>query len=269
MNFFRTVFLLCSGFATYRPYRDLPVTTSLKHLIKLVALLAIVVTISGIPSILDAIDEFANRFDNHRPPFSVQDGKITTSAKQPYSWGDNDTRFILDTTGAITSPDSNSMFGVLFTSDSFLYWMTPSNAPAPVGTHLQSLRGFPNGDVNGDYFRHLIRAMLWLVVPLGWLFLTLAGILSCLIQAYLFSLVASVMERSMPTPLHLNQLLSIAIHACTPAAIVVAAYGLMRLHDINLLLLVYLVVYGIFLVGATYACRDQVRRPEPPLDDLL
>ena len=76
--------------------------------------------------------------------------------------------------------------------------MTPSNAPAPVSTHLQSLRGFPDGAVNGDYFRHLIRAMLWLLVPIGWLLLVLFGMLGCLLQAYLFSVVASFMERSMP-----------------------------------------------------------------------
>jgi len=76
--------------------------------------------------------------------------------------------------------------------------MTPSNAPAPVSTHLQSLRGFPDGAVNGDYFRHLIRAVLWLLVPIGWVVLVLFGMLACLLQAYLFSVTASLMERSMP-----------------------------------------------------------------------
>jgi hypothetical protein len=141
--------------------------------------------------------------------------------------------------------------------------MTPSNAPTPVGTHLQSLRGFPDGAVTGDYFRHLIRAVLWLLVPIGWLVIVVFGILSCLLQAYLFSVVASFMERSMPAPLQLSQLLNIAIHACTPPAIVVTAYSAMRLHSLNLWL-VYLIVYGIFLVGASNACRDHVRKVEPP-----
>ena len=269
MNFLRSVLALCTGFATYRPYRDVALSTSLKHLLKLVSLLALVVTLSGIPSMLSGIDEFAHRFDDHRPVFSIRDSKIITQAKQPYSWGDNDVRFILDTTGSVTKPDTNATFGVLFTSDSFLYWVTSTNPPVPVNKRLQSLRGFPDGVVDGDYFRHLIRAMLWLLTPLGWLLLTLIGMLSCLLQAYFFSIAASFMERSMPAPLRFTQLLNIAIHACTPAVIVVAAYGVMRLHDLNLLLLVYLVVYGIFLVGATYACRDQVRKPEAPPDDLL
>jgi len=122
--------------------------------------------------------------------------------------------------------------------------------------------------VNGEYFRHLSRALLWLLMPLGWLVLILFGMLSCLVQAYLFSVIASFMERSMPAPLQLNQLLNIAIHACTPAAIVVTAYSAMRLHNLNLWL-VYLIVYGIFLVGASSACRDPVERKEPREDGLL
>jgi hypothetical protein len=271
MRFLRSVISLCSGFANYRAYRDLPLTTSLKHLLKLVALLALIVAISGIPAVLEGIDGFAKRFDDRRPDFSIQDGKVVSQEKQPYSWGNSDVRFILDTTGAVTAPDSNATFGVLFTSDSFLYWVSPTNAPSPVlSTRLQSLRGFPNGMVNGDYFRHLIRALLWLLVPLGWLLLLLLGMLSCLVQAYLFSVVASFMERSMPSPLQLSQLLNIAIHACTPAAIAITAYIAMHLHDLNLWL-IYLIVYGIFLVGATNACRDPVKgaQPRAPEDDLF
>jgi hypothetical protein len=264
MNFLRTIIALCSGFATYRPYRDLAVTTSLKHLLKLMVLLALVLAISAIPVIHDGMDRFSHRFDEGRPDFSIKDGKILTQTNQPFSWGDDNLRFILDTTGAVTTPNSNAAYGVLFTADSFLYWVTLTNAPTPVvSTRLQSLRGFPDGPVNGEYFHNLTRALLWLVIPLGWLLLVLLGMLSCLIQAYLFSMVASFMERSMPSPLQLPQLLNIAIHACTPAAIVVTVYTAARLHDLNLWM-VYLIVYGIFLIGATNACRDQAERQKHP-----
>jgi hypothetical protein len=269
MKFLRTVIALCSGFATYRPYRDLAVTTSLKHLLKLITLLALVVAISAIPNARVAIDQFSRRFDVGRPDFSIRDGKIVTEAKQPWSWGSNDIRFILDTTGAVTNPDTNAAYGVLFTSDSFLYWVTFTNAPTPVvSTRLQSLKGFPDGEVNGDYFHNLSRALLWLLVPLGWLLLVLLGMLGCLIQAYLFAMVASFMERSMPAPLQLPQLLNIAIHACTPAAIVVTVYTAAQLHDLNLWM-VYLIVYGIFLIGATSACRDPVEGSRPREDEIL
>src|ERR1700735_2544418 len=117
MNFLRTVIALCSGFATYRPYRDLAVSTSLKHLLKLITLLALVLAICAIPALRDGMDRFAHRFDEGRPDFSIHDGKIVTRAPQPSSWGNNDLRFILDTTGAVTTPDSNAAYGVLFTAD--------------------------------------------------------------------------------------------------------------------------------------------------------
>jgi hypothetical protein len=268
MNFLRSVIALCSGFATYRAHRDLALTTSLKYLLKLIMLLALVPVTSAIPSTLHVIDEFARRFDDHRPDFSIQDGRVVSHEPRPYSWGNKDVRFILDTTGSVTTPDSNAMSGVLFTADNFLYWVTPANdsflslaastnATTIVSTHPQSLRGFPDGVVNGNYFRRLIRMMLWLLVPIGWLVIVLVGMLSCLLQAYLFSVVASFMERSMPAPLQFPQLLNIAIHACTPPAIVVTIYTAMRLHNLNLWL-VYLIVYGIFLIGASMACRDHV-----------
>jgi hypothetical protein len=271
MNFLRTVFALCTGFASYRAYRDLPLTTSLKHLVKLIALLALVLAVCAIPLALNGIDAFARRFDDHRPDFSIKDGKVITPTTQRVSWGNNNLRFILDTTNATAAVDSNSAFGVLFTADSFLYWMTPSNAPAPVSTHPQSLRGFPDGAVNGDYFRNLIRAMLWLLMPIGWVTLVVLGLLGCLLQAYFFSVIASLLERSMPSPLKLSQLLNIALHAATPPAIVVTIYSALRLPGLNMWL-VYLIVYGIFLVGAANACRDHIRRLEPPPpmpDDLL
>ncbi len=280
MNFLRSIIALCSGFANYRAYRDLAVSTSLKHLLKLILLLALVLAISAVPPALQAVDEIARRFDDHRPDFSIQDGKIVSHEKQPYSWGNKDVRFILDTTGTVTTPDSNALSGVLFTADNFSYWVTPTNdsllawaastnaGMTIVSTHPQSLRGFPDGVINGDYFRHLIRAMLWFLMPIGWLLLVLFGMLSCLLQAYLFSVVASFMERSMPAPLQLSQLLNIAIYACTPAAIVVTLYSTMRLHNLNLWL-VYLIVYGIFLIGASMACRDPVEGRRPRADDLL
>src|SRR5271170_466520 len=155
MNFLRSVFALCSGFANYRAYRDLALAASLQYLLKLIMLLAFVLAVSAVPPALHAIDELAHRFDDHRPEFSIQDGKIVSRVPQPYSWGGKDARFILDTTGAITTPDSNATAGVLFTADSFLYWVTPtndsilfwaasSNATTMISAPPQSLRRFPD-----------------------------------------------------------------------------------------------------------------------------
>ena len=269
MNFLRTVVALCSSFKSYRQIRDLAITTSLKHLIKLISVLSIILLVSFIPWILELSDNFAHWADQHFPPFSIHDGKITSSAAQPFYVSDGDFLFILDTTGKVTGPDPKALQGILFTADSFVVWFKATNAPdAVVQSQRHTLRGFPDGVVNGDYFRKLIQMFLWVGMPFALVVLILLALLSTLLQAYLFSFVASFMERSMPSPLQLHQLLNIAIHAVTPAAIIVTAYSAMRLHDLNLWA-IYLIAYGVFLIGATNACRDRLERRQPHEDGLF
>jgi hypothetical protein len=269
MKFLRTVIALCSSFQSYRQVRDLATSTSLKHLIKLVSVLSLVLLISFVPWIFAFSDNFAQWADQHFPPFSIHEGRITTSAPQPFYASDGDFLFILDTTGEVTGPDPKALQGILFTADSFVVWLKATNAPdAAIQSQRHNLRGFPDGIVNGDYFRKLIRTFLWVGLPFALVVLILLALLSTLLQAYLFSFVASFMEQSMPSPLRLPQLLNIAIHAVTPAAIIVTAYSAMRLHDLNLWV-IYLIAYGVFLVGATNACRDKTVREKPREDGLL
>ena len=256
MNFIRTLVSLCAGFRGYRQVRDLPVTTSITYLLKLMTLLALVLTASFIPWALDLGNTFAAWVDEHFPPFTIHDGKVVTSVEQPYRTGDTDFLLILDTTGKVTQPDSKSLQGVLFMADSFVVWFKATNAPnAAVHSRQHSLRGFPDGVVNGDYFRRLIRTFLWVGLPFMVLLVVLVGLLTTLLQAYLFSFVASLMERGLPARLDLHHLLNIAIHAVTPAAIIVTTYMAMRLRGLNLWL-IYLVAYAVFLLGATNACRE-------------
>lgn len=144
--------------------------------------------------------------------------------------------------------------------------MADTTPPAIVAREVP-LRGFPEGRVDGRYWRQLIHTTVALGTPVMWLMVSSLGLLSCLIQAYLFALIASFMERSVPHPMTLAQLLNISIHAVTPAAIIVTAYMAMRLEGLSFWL-IYLIAYGVFLIGATNACRDGVR-DEPRDEDLL
>ncbi len=266
MNFFRTLFALCAHFRNYRAIRDVPITTSLKFIARLLALLTFILMLSAVPRAHTGINEFATHLDLNRPDFELRDGKVVTAASQPCAWGNETLRFMLDTTGRATAVDSNAAQGVLFTTDSFVFWVKLTNGTDSVlRSHESSLAGFPNGPINGDYFRAMVRTFLWVLVPFSWLFLTLAGLLACLIQAYVFSLVASLLERGLPHGLQLPQLLNIATHAVAPAAIIITAYKAMWLEGIDLWL-IYLIVYGIFLVGASNACRELPARTEEPSD---
>jgi Protein of unknown function (DUF1189) len=270
VNFLRTTFALCANFRNYRLVRDLPVTTSVKYLLKLLTLLALVLMASFVPWALKLGDQFASWVDTHFPPFSIQDGKVLAGdVTQPYTVGDADFLFILDTTGKVTQPDAKAMYGLLLMADNMVVWAKATNTTdALVRQQGYPLRGFPDGVVNGDYFRALFRSFLWVGLPFSLLVLVLIGMLSTLLQAYLFSLVASLLERGLPAGLQLPQLLNIAIHAVTPAAIVFTAYLAMRLRGLDLWL-IYLVIYAIFLVGATNACRDRTAPAESREDDLL
>jgi hypothetical protein len=156
--------------------------------------------------------------------------------------------------------------GVLVMADSFLFWMKTDNSPdAALRSQHHSLRGFPDGAVNGEYFRRLIRSFVWVGVPATLLALVTFGLFISLVQAFLFALVASVLERGASHGLALPQLINIAIHAVTPAAIIFATYLSLRLKGIDLWL-VYLIAYGIFLVGASSACRNLPNREEPKHD---
>jgi hypothetical protein len=269
MNFLRTVIGLCSSFKSYRLIRDLPLTSSMKYLLRLLTLLALILVASFVPLTIEGINEFGRRFDKDRPEFSIRDSKIVTSVPQPYRWGDDDLLFVLDTTGKVVKPDTTALRGILFMADSYTFWMQVTNAPeAGILVQTQKFLGYPNGVVNGAYFRKLTQQFVWIAVPLAWVLFVLVGMLMCSIQAYLFTAVASFMERTMPAPLRFQQLLNIALHAVTPAAIIFTAYMAMRLQELNLWL-IYLVAYGVFLIGATNACRDKTAREEPRKDELL
>ena len=269
MNFFRTVRDTCAHFRNYRAIRDVPVTTSLKYIVRLVALLSLIGFASFIPTGRERMEAFAQWADANLPAFSIKDAHVATTVAQPYRAGDENFTFLLDTTGTTRQPETNALMGLLVESDSFTFWIKNTNAPdAIVRSRRAELRGFPDGAVNGDYFRHLIRAFAWVGLPMFYGAITLIALLTLLVQAYIFAVVASLMERNQPRGLKLAQLLNLAIHAATPAAIVYTAYLALQLHGIDLWL-IYLVIYGLYVVGAASACRDTQPAEEKKEDELV
>jgi len=268
VNFLRTVASLCASFRAYRAIRDVPVSSAIKYLLLLMLLVSLGLLASFVPWAFGRGEDFAAWVDGHFPPFAIRNGEVVTAVAQPHYGGDENFRLILDTTGTVTNADPVAPYGMLFTKDHFLMWVRTTNAPAAaVQMKRQPLRGFPDGDVNGAYIRGLIRSFLWVALPFLYGLLVLVGTLTCLLQAYLFSVVASFTERSMPGPLTMNQLLSVAIHAVTPAAIIFAVYTSFRLRGVNVWL-IYLIAYGIFLIGGTNACRDLPEKRDED-DELL
>ncbi|MCG3149556.1 MAG: hypothetical protein PCFJNLEI_03020 [Verrucomicrobiae bacterium] len=269
MNFFRTVFATCSHFRNYRAIRDVPVTKSLKYIALLITLLSLLGFLSYLPVIHNYTESFATWADTNLPELSIKDGKAMTTVAQPYRRGNDQFLFLLDTTGQTTHPETNALMGLLVESNQLTFWVNYTNTtPATVRSQHADLRGFPDGVVNGDYFRQFIRAFAWVGLPLFFLVITLVALFTVLTQAYIFALIATLMERNHPRSLRLTQLLNIAIHAATPAALVYTIYQTLRLGEFDLWL-VYLVIYGVYVVGAASACREQIPTEAPEKDKLL
>ncbi len=267
MNFFHTVLALCTSFQAYREVRDRPFGDSVKHLLKLVTLLGLMLTLSLIPLALKSTDTLAQRFDTGRPDFSIQNGRVVTAATEPRYWGDDELRFGLVPAGPAVESNPPALYGLVFHADHFVFWTTVTNVtPAAVRQFENKLNGFPDGPVDGEYFRRLLRWTLPVLLPMGWVLLILVGMLTAMLQAYTFALIGSLMERNLPGGLNFSQLLNVTLHAVTPAAILVTVYLALQLRGLDLWL-VYLIAFGVFLLGATSACRDG--KPDTEEEDML
>lgn len=263
MNFLRTTLQLCLGFASYRNIRDLPLIASLKHLATLIFLLSLILISVLLPDAIQLTNLATDWTQRHVPPFSIRNGAVVVPATvtQPYRAGDQDFLFLLDTTGKTTAADPQALSGILVTSDSLTLWLKSSTAAnSPVYAQRRSLREFPDTEITPAYIHHLLQTFVVVTAIL----VPLTALLLVLLQALFFSGASTLFERGIPGGLRWPQLLNIALHAVTPAAILIAIYILMGLHDLNLQL-IYLLTYGVFLLGATNACRDRVE-PEPASD---
>lgn len=265
MNFFRTVFNCCIGFRQYREVRDISFGASVKYLTLLVTLLGLVLAACFVPWGWEFAETAAEWTTRNVPPITIKDGKITSKVPQPYRAGDSDFLFLLDTTGKTTAADPQAMRGILLTSDALIFWLKADSSPdTPIYAQRHNLGGFPDAVVNADYIRSMILAAISMSLPLLWAF----GLFTAFAQACLFSLASSLFERGMPNGLRWPQLFNIALHAITPAAIIFTTYTAMRLEGIDLRL-IYIVAYGIFLLGATHACRNPITEEEPADNELL
>ena len=263
MNFFRQVFRLCTGFTGYRAVLDLTPGAAFRYLAKLLTLLVVAFVLATIPWLRQRGEDIARWYDQHGPAFQLRDGQVTTDLPQPFLAGNEKFQLRLDTAVPIATNALTAAQGVLITADTIRVWVRPTNATHQLVLFpAQRLQGFPDGQVNGDYLRQLFRGLLWLGIPTAIVALLLLGLAGALCQAWLFSIAANFLQRGTPNALTYRQLLSLAIHAVTPGAIILTVYAACRLDNLDLGL-IYLAAYGIFLVGATNACH----RPRPVPDD--
>ncbi len=268
MNFLRQAVNLCMGFARYQDVLDKPLAASLRYLAAVIAILSTALVVSYIPRALVFADQQAAWFEEKVPPFTINEGRIESDIAQPFRAYQDEFTFILDTTGAVTNPETNTPAGLLLTAENLVFWFKPSDAPnAPLQTQRHALsRMFADGTFDGKYVKHYLQSMIFVGTPMLLVGLFLAALLATLAHAWFFTFAANLLERSHPNPLSRQQLLNIALHAVTPAALVFTVYAAFGLRGVDYWFL-YLVVYGIFLIGAANTCRRLLFGEEAPEDE--
>jgi len=130
-------------------------------------------------------------------------------------------------------------------------------APMPIALPSQAL---PSGAVNGDYVQGFLRKAM----PIAFMMMALLAFAACLAQSHLFAGFSSLLEQHLPMRFTYWQLLNLATFAITPAAIIVTIYAALGLEGLPLPI-IYLIAYGIFLIGSSNSCRP--RKEEAAVDD--
>jgi hypothetical protein len=265
MSFFRRIVDLCTSFTAYREVADVSAFATLGRLTLLLALCTTVVVASYMPGLLRGIEQFAAWWDTAMPAVEIREGKLQAELKEPFTARYLDWQVIVDPANTITQPETNSPAGILLAQTHAMFWNTNRKHPESPAFKMDTpMSDFPPGKVDGGYIRKWFRGGTWLGAPMAVGFITVGGLLVIVLQAYLFSVVAAFMDRSAGRGLLLKQYMNVSLHAATPAVLVLTAYTLMQLDALlEYIGWVYLIVYGIFLVGGTNA----VRRAEAGLEE--
>jgi len=267
MNFLRKTFGLCSAFSSYQAVLDLPVTASLRFLALIVTICTVALTLSWLPRAVSFAHESVNWLVQRAPAMTLTDGKLSSPVEQPFRARQDDFLFVLDTAGSTAAPVTNALRGVLLTTDKLTAWVSSRDGAFATVTRETDLRHFPSGRINREYLERLFQSWVVTLVPVALVGLTFVGFTLALAHAFLFAWAASFLERGNPTPLTFRQLLNLAIHAVTPAAILVTVYLACDLRGMDYWL-VYLVVYGIFLIGSSNTCRRLLYGEQPQEDEM-
>lgn len=265
MRFFRRIVELCTSFTAYRAIADVSALATMGHLILMLVVCVTVAVGSYLPSLWRGTKQFAAWWERTVPAVEFRDGRVTTANTEPFDARYRDWHVLVDPAGNPDQPPkSDAVYGIIVGSDRAIVWNRhPSNPESSLSKWEVKASHFPPGRVDAGYIRGLMLGGAWAGVLMAVALIVCAALVAVVLQAYLFSAVAAFMDRSEGEGLRLRQYMNIALHAATPALLVVTAYTVMGLEMlIEHIGWVYLIVYGIFLMGGTNACRRHDDEPD-------
>jgi hypothetical protein len=264
MNFFRYLWWACSGFKSYRHMLHLPLKKTVgcwMIFTGVLALLAFLQMRYFLSLALPLIEEKGANL----PPLSITNGVAYSPLPQPHYSNTNDFPIILDLKNTERELEERFSQGLVIREKTLTFWSGKIRMETPYS------KGLPDGTVDREYLRKLgedQKKALPMLIPAIWLTLSLIGLL----QAFIFTALAGIVERNIEPAFKFEQLFNVAIFALIPASVgtlfvmcLVPIYQMLGLVEAgvsgNTLLLIYFAIYSFFIVFASGACRPTLQPP--------
>jgi hypothetical protein len=247
MSFFKYIWFAVSGFRTYQNLLNLSLRNTIAYWAVLSALLGIVGMINIVrwskvsyPIIVKQASEFL-------PEFSISNGQAFSSLPQPYFSNTNQFPIILDLENQVQTPEKMFPMGIVIKKHELIFLNDGKSTP------VSRWDQWPNGKVDAAYLDQVSKKrveLLPFIYPIIWLVLMFFGLL----QAFLFTMMAGFLERSIRPSYSFAQLFNIALFCITPGALMIAFFQLIQAKGIRYDLL-YFASYCFFFVMASAASR--------------
>jgi hypothetical protein len=239
---------------------DASALATLGHLVLVTIVCAVVAVGSYLPDLWRGTQHFAAWWEKTVPVLEIRDDRLVADMAGPFDARYRQFHVLVDLAGNPDQPPaSDAVGGFMVGAERVVVWSRhPDHPEASLSKMEVKASHFPPGRVDAGYIRSLVLGGAWFGVLAAVALIVGVTLGAVLLQACLFSAVAAFMDRSVGEGLRLRQYLNISLYAATPALLVVTTYVVMRLEMlIEHMGWVYLIVYGIFLIGGTNACRRQ------------
>jgi len=258
VKYLRYLWLSCSGFRTYLELLNLPLRATFGYWACFSGALAVVAIVYCMVWSRMASPLIVRKATEYLPPFTVENGQIHSSLPQPHFSNTNDFPVIMDLEGSLNEPEKMFAQGLILRKKELRVWTRDGPRFAV------PFERWPDGTVDGPYLEQITQQLsqtIPFLFPIIWLSFMLLGLL----QAFIFTVLAGLLERSIDPCFNFSQLFNICLFSITPGAIIVATYMSCQLLQFRLDLL-YFACYCFFLVMASGACRMKLR---PPKDEVF
>lgn len=274
----------------YREIAFLPFTKSLKYLLFLILVIALILSVKFVFDLNTVANLFYKNSQEYLPDIlsqipeiKIEAGQVSSPVKQPYIFKKDDFSFILDTTGKINSLDSTKE-GILLTKNK-LSVKTAKDGGAeteineydlekmrlhrlilkPGDMQKEELINLTWGDkefsITPDWIKNFTFKITLFLFPVILLFNFLYFFVAKLFQVVFFSLASLVINATNGAKLKYSNLLNIGTYAITVptllSVVLLMFTGITNRAVMVFWPLAYIVIYIVFLSVAIMQCKDQ------------